>query len=195
MASIEPIIVEDILLSDSLYYFGYDKDYIQEKEKSYQTRFVGDKGDAYFKFTTDLGEEYIGIFKLQEYIQERTAHLFDNFLLLNNKKQVIINVYGCIYRFQINEKSCKNIVNYYPSPCQFGCGARSSQEHQIMVLVSVEGLIALNWEKELWSKEYPYAYAGYLEILAITNEKVLIKYDAPIDSIENETLNLFTGES
>ncbi|MCS5710642.1 hypothetical protein [Candidatus Berkiella aquae] len=62
-----------------------------------------------------------------------------------------------------------------------------------MIIATVDGLVAIRWEDEFWKQPFDWAYAGYLELQKIDNERLIVNYDCP-DYEGQITLELLTGQ-
>jgi hypothetical protein len=185
--------INDINPYDNILFFGYSEDYIQEKTKQYQKRFLGEIGDGKLSITTQTGESYTAIFKAKE------AEFYaspPNYLFLKEEDNVIINANGKVYRFGVNEKKCSSIIDYQlPFSSSYHPYTLSSEEYKIMVLIINEGILALTWEKELWRKSFEYASTGELDLLSIQGKHINLRYSPPWQEYAEELkINLFTGD-
>lgn len=189
MKMIETIRFEEVGIYSEILYVGGGDPYTE----CYKTTFnsfsdsIG-VNDPIFRIYTNLGEEYVAVFKAFPMDMPPAAYL-----IFEEEGWLIVQAGIRIYRFLTNEKACLSVTDYeIPSHCK----ALASPERKILVVTTVEGLISLTWEKELWKREFHWSHAGYLELIDLKDDLIIAEYYTPGDIPNSHllTINIITGE-
>ncbi|MBN9289407.1 MAG: hypothetical protein BGO43_03810 [Gammaproteobacteria bacterium 39-13] len=176
---------------EHIVYVGYDDNELNELLDEHKSRqlsgaYFGEH-DSLLRIYTEKGDEYIAVFKAKEDSLFRTSQSFQT--LIDKHDRLMLCANGYLYRYLINEKKCISVTDYdCPHMRSADYYGLASSLHQLMILVTVDGVVAVNWEKELWQTPLKWSYAGYLSLEKIDENYVHAEYSAPSQPLEGGQL-------
>lgn len=183
MSSIKLITDFDIENSVAICYFGWQPEELVSLTKQYQSKYYGSVNDACFEIIDEAGVAYYAIFRTaaeDEWVVRKSK----DYLLFKDQNRVLLNIGGKLYRYSIKERKVLDntcyegiFCNDIDEPISRYFHSISSVQHEVMIVVDQAGIAAINWDGILWRHNFESAAYGYLELLSISENKIIAKYD------------------
>jgi hypothetical protein len=166
-----------------IYYFGWNDSEIEKYKNNYQGNFLGGDRDAKLEIFDGLGKHFYAIFKGYPECGGSELDLQNkkiDYLVFKDGNRVLLNVFGKLYRFLIDEKlslSTEQFDSFFKSvmyPNSY-IPSLSSSEYELMVFAESQ-IIAISWDKICWKYTQDNADIYDFELLSIDNNILRIHH-------------------